>query len=106
MHPEMVSTKPRIKIFVSHRTDLISDTIDNPVYVNIRCGAVYDKENKSNLQGDDTGNNISHKKPYLSELTLCIGHGKTKKQIIMAYAITVDICHLANINLMKIYMEM
>lgn len=79
MHPEMVSTKPRIKIFVSHRTDLISDTIDNPVYVNIRCGAVYDKENKSNLQGDDTGNNISHKKPYLSELTVMYWAWKNQK---------------------------
>lgn len=70
MYTETVSHKPKIKIFVSHRTDLISDTIDNPVYVNVRCGAIYDKVNKSNLQGDDTGDNISYKKPYFSELTV------------------------------------
>lgn len=63
-------TKPVIKIFVSHRTDQVSETIDNPLYVNVRCGAVYDKENKSKLQGDDTGENISYKKPNFSELTV------------------------------------
>lgn len=38
-------TKPVIKIFVSHRIDQVSETIDNPLYVNVRCGAVYDKRN-------------------------------------------------------------
>lgn len=62
--------KPTIKIFVSHRTDLISETIENPLYVNVRCGAVYDKENRSGFLGDDTGNNISEKKYQYSELTV------------------------------------
>lgn len=79
MHTEIVSHKPKIKIFVSHRTDLISDTIDNPVYVNVRCGAIYDKVNKSNLQGDDTGDNISYKKPYFSELTVMYWAWKNQK---------------------------
>lgn len=70
MNNEVAVNKPKIKIFVSHRTDLISDTIDNPIYVNVRCGAIQDKENKSNLQGDDTGENISYKKPKYSELTV------------------------------------
>jgi len=70
MNSEVTVNKPKIKIFVSHRTDLISDTIDNPIYVNVRCGAIQDKENKSNLQGDDTGENISYKKPNFSELTV------------------------------------
>lgn len=61
---------PDIKIFVSHRTDKVSETIDNPLYVNVRCGAVYDKENKSGLIGDDTGDNISTKKYQYSELTV------------------------------------
>ena len=35
--------KPDIKIFVSHRIDLDSETIDNPLYIPVRCGAVYDE---------------------------------------------------------------
>lgn len=57
-------TKPVIKIFVSHRTDQVSETIDNPMYVNVRCGAVYDKRNPEEYEhmlGDDTGDNISEK---------------------------------------------
>ncbi len=61
---------PTIKIFVSHRTDLISETIDNPLYVNVRCGAIDDAENKSGLIGDDTGDNISEKKYQYSELSV------------------------------------
>lgn len=56
--------KPVIKIFVSHRTDQVSETIDNPLYVNVRCGAVYDKRNPEeygHMLGDDTGDNISEK---------------------------------------------
>lgn len=64
------NTKSNIKIFVSHRTDMVSETIDNPLYVNVRCGAVFDKENKSRLIGDDTGDNISNKKYQYCELTV------------------------------------
>lgn len=59
-----------IKIFVSHRIDLDSETIDNPMYVNIRCGAVYDKRNGIAMQGDDTGDNISEKRESFCEFTV------------------------------------
>lgn len=60
----------KIAIFVSQRTDVDSVCVKNPIYQNIRCGAVFDKENRCGLQGDDTGENISHLKDYYSELTV------------------------------------
>ena len=33
--------KPDIKIFVSHRIDLDSETIDNPLYIPVRCAEPY-----------------------------------------------------------------
>lgn len=62
--------KPDIKIFVSHRIDLDSETIDNPLYVPVRCGAVYDKRADVKLLGDDTGVNISKKRFSYNELTV------------------------------------
>lgn len=62
--------KPDIKIFVSHRIDLDSETIDNPLYVNVRCGAVYDKRDNVEMLGDDTGDNISEKRNSYCELTV------------------------------------
>lgn len=62
--------KPDIKIFVSHRIDLDSETIDNPLYVNVRCGATFDDREGITMLGDDTGDNISYKKNKLSELTV------------------------------------
>ncbi|MCL2520879.1 MAG: DUF4422 domain-containing protein, partial [Spirochaetaceae bacterium] len=60
-----------IKIFVSHRIDLDSEVIDNPLFVPVRCGAVYDKrENKPDIIGDDTGDNISEKRLSYNELTV------------------------------------
>lgn len=53
--------KPDIKIFVSHRIDQDSMTIDNPLYIPIRCGAVYDEREGISMLGDDTGDNISEK---------------------------------------------
>ena len=59
-----------IKIFVSHRIDLDSETIDNPLYVPVRCGAVYDKRKNITMLGDDTGDNISEKSTSFRELTV------------------------------------
>lgn len=59
-----------IKIFVSHRIDLDSETIDNPLYVPVRCGAVYDKRENVTMLGDDTGDNISEKRNSFCELTV------------------------------------
>lgn len=60
-----------IKIFVSHRTDKKSRTIDNPLFVNVLCGAALtdEKECRTFLR-DDTGENISDKKEHFSELTV------------------------------------
>jgi len=69
-----VSTTPQkeksIKIFVSHRIDLDSQTIDNPLFVPIRCGAVYDEREGITMLGDDTGDNISEKRTSFCELTV------------------------------------
>lgn len=59
-----------IKIFVSHRIDLDSQTIDNPLFVNVRCGAVYDKRKNVEMLGDDTGDNISERRNTFNELTV------------------------------------
>ena len=62
--------KPDIKIFVSHRIDLDSETIDNPLYIPVRCGAVYDEREGVTMLGDDTGENISEKRDSFCELTV------------------------------------
>lgn len=62
--------KPDIKIFVSHRIDLDAQTIDNPLYIPVRCGAVYDKRENVEMLGDDTGDNISEKRMSFNELTV------------------------------------
>ena len=62
--------KPDIKIFVSHRIDLDSETIDNPLYVNVRCGAIFDERDNIKILGDDTGDNISEKREHLCEYTV------------------------------------
>ncbi|GHU86897.1 hypothetical protein FACS189476_01210 [Spirochaetia bacterium] len=59
-----------IKIFVSHRIDLESEVVGGPLYYPVRYGAVFDKENKSGLPGDDTGDNISEKRLLYNELTV------------------------------------
>lgn len=62
--------KPDIKIFVSHRIDLDSETIDNPLYIPVRCGAVYDEREGVTMLGDDTGDNISEKRMSFNEFTV------------------------------------
>lgn len=62
--------KPDIKIFVSHRIDMDAETIDNPLYVNVRCGAVFDKRENVDMLGDNTGDNISEKRDMYSEFTV------------------------------------
>lgn len=62
--------KPDIKIFVSHRIDQDSETIDNPLYIPVRCGAVYDEREGVTMLGDDTGDNISEKRMSFCELTV------------------------------------
>lgn len=59
-----------IKIFVSHRIDIKSELIDNPLYVPVRCGAVFDHENPMGMLGDNTGDNISDKRMNFSEFTV------------------------------------
>lgn len=59
-----------IKIFVSHRIDVNSEQIENPFYVPIRCGAVFDQKNPMNIAGDDTGDNISERRMSFCEFTV------------------------------------
>lgn len=61
---------PDIKIFVSHRIDIDSELVDNPLYVPVRCGAVFDRENPMNITGDDTGDNISERRMSFCEFTV------------------------------------
>lgn len=62
--------EPDIKIFVSHRIDQDSEAIDNPLYIPVRCGAVYDERENVEMLGDDTGDNISEKRNSFCELTV------------------------------------
>lgn len=61
---------PDIKIFVSHRIDMCSETIDNPLYVPVRCGAIFDKRPCPRIVGDNTGENISDKRLSFCEFTV------------------------------------
>lgn len=59
-----------IKIFVSHRIDIESEPVENSIYVPVRCGAVFDKDNPMQMAGDDTGDNISDKRLSFCEFTV------------------------------------
>lgn len=61
---------PDIKIFVSRRIDVDSVAVDNPLYIPVRCGAVFDTRGDSPFQGDNTGENISQKRLSFCELTV------------------------------------
>ena len=59
----------KICIFVSHRIDIESELVDNPLYIPVRCGAVFDDKNPMKILGDDTGENISEKRMSFCEFT-------------------------------------
>ena len=59
-----------IKIFVSHRIDMNTETFDNPLLFPIKSGAALEKRKLYEMTGDDTGDNISEKNPYFCELTM------------------------------------
>ena len=94
-----------IRIFVSHRIDIDSETVDTPVYFPVRCGAVYDESN-SEIQGDavDFFGIIKVRFRAMTRATIfqssvcrfvslpfSIGHGRTLMPIITDSAITVVI---------------
>lgn len=60
---------PNIKIFVSRRIDVNSVAVPNPLYIPVRCGAVFDQRS-NDVQGDDSGENISEKRMSFCELTV------------------------------------
>lgn len=62
--------KPDIKIFVSHRIDVDSATVDNPMFIPVRCGAELDNNPNPVILGDNTGDNISEKRFSYCELTV------------------------------------
>lgn len=68
-----------IKIFVSHRIDLDSKVLDNPLFIPVRCGAVFDKRKNISMLGDDTGDNISEKRMSFNELTVLYWAWKNQK---------------------------
>ena len=70
MEDNVKCKKSDIKIFVSHRIDLDSVTIENSLYYPVRCGAIFDKKKESLIPGDDTGDNISKKRKSFCELTV------------------------------------
>lgn len=57
-----------IRFFSTQRIDKSCDYIENEYFTPVRCGAVFDKSG-STLPGDDTGENISHKRMTHCELT-------------------------------------
>lgn len=59
-----------IHIFVSHRIDLDSTLVPNPLYYPIRCGAVFDHIPTKTIPGDNTGDNISEKRMSFCEFTV------------------------------------
>lgn len=59
-----------IQIFVSHRIDQDNASVDNPLYVDIRCGAALDKNDHATMTGDNTGDHISHKRMIFNEYTV------------------------------------
>lgn len=83
----MSEGKADIKIFVSHRIDVDSTVVENPLFYHVRCGATYDKRKNIPIAGDDIGENISAKRLSYSELTVQYWAWKNAK------ADYVGLCH-------------
>ena len=65
--------RPDIKIFVAQRVDMESETIDCPLFIPVRCGAVFDDRSPEKIRempGDDTGDNISERRMTFNEFTV------------------------------------
>ena len=60
----------KLKIFVSNRIDLETDSFNSSILCPVRCGAVYDKRSDVDMQGDHTGDNISERRMTFCELTV------------------------------------
>lgn len=71
--------KRDIKIFVSHTAGSDNETIDNPLFINVRGGAVFDKTAEPVLPGDDTGDNISELNRHFSEYSVIYWAWKNQK---------------------------
>ncbi len=56
-----------VKIIVSHRQGVEAETVDNPIYLNVRGGAALSATTNDTLQGDNTGDNISERINSLCE---------------------------------------
>lgn len=61
-----------IKIYVSQRIDVPSTWPRESVYIPVKCGACYiaDAQGAQEIQGDNTGENISEKRLTFNELTV------------------------------------
>lgn len=70
LHYHSTAEKPNIKIFVSHRIDMDSACVKNPLYYHMRCGAALDNRQGVSIAGDNTGENISLKKKSYCEFTV------------------------------------
>ena len=64
------SENPDIKIFVSHRIDIESVVVKNPILIPVRCGSNFSKDDSQLCLGDNTGDNISEKRMMYGELTV------------------------------------
>lgn len=85
----------KIAIFVSHRIDLKSMVIDNPLYVPVRCGAALDENDEGNvIMGDNTGDNISEKRISFCEYTVQYWAWKIMMRIITDFVTTEGIFRL------------
>lgn len=68
-----------IKIFVSRRIGTESTFIHNPLYVPVRCGAVFDTSEHPAYAGDNSGDNISGRRNSFCEFTVQYWAWKNEK---------------------------